>query len=130
MRLRHLVRKLKFGLAGLVGSFAFACSGPTNPGEMPPMAPRPEPVQPTPSRDPNAPVPGSPDPIKATTPDAGAPVTAVPSPKLEASHETIEMQKPPSDAGVVRDAVALPPVPDALPPDANKRADQMTYDCC
>lgn len=126
MRLRHLVRKLKFGLAGLVGGFAFACSGPTNPGEMPPMAPRPEPVQPAPGRDPNAPVPGSPDPIK---PDAGAPVTSMPSPKLESSHETVPMQKPPVDAGV-QDAVALPPVPDALPADASKRADQAAFNCC
>jgi hypothetical protein len=124
MRLRDLVRKLKFGLAGLVGGFAFACSGPTNPGEMPPMAPRPEPVQPSPSRDP---VPGAPDPIKVTTPDAGAPVTSVPSPKLESSHEP--MQKPPPDAGV-QDAVALPPVPDALPSDASKRADQTAFNCC
>jgi hypothetical protein len=130
MRLRDLVRKLKFGLAGIVGGFAFACSGPTNPGEMPPMAPRPEPVQPMPSHDPNAPVPGSPDPIKVTTPDAGAPVTSMPSPKLESSHEdSVPMQKPPADAGV-QDAVAMPPVPDSLPSDANKRADQAAFSCC
>ena len=129
MRRRNLLRKLKLALAGLVGGFAFACSGPTNPGEMPPMAPRPEPMQPTPSHDQNAPVPGSPDPIKVTAPDAGAPVTSVPSPKLESSSETIPMQKPPVDAGV-KDAVTLPPVPDAMPPDASKRADQAAFNCC
>lgn len=116
------LRDLKFGLAGLVGGFAFACSGPTNPGEMPPLAPRPEPMQP--SRDP---VPGSPDPIKVTTPDAGAPVTSVPSPELESSHAPV--QKPPPNAGV-QDAVSMPPVPDALPSDANKRADQAAFNCC
>jgi hypothetical protein len=90
MRVRDLVRKLKLGLAGLVG--AVACSRPVVPSETPPMA-----------------------------------LTSLPSPKLESSHEP--MQKPPADAGV-QDAVALPPVPDAMPPDANKRADQAAFSCC
>ena len=137
MRLRKLVRKLKLGLAGLVGGFAFACSGP-NPGEMPPLAPRPEHVQPMP-RDPKAPVPGAPDPMDPAKtgptvpapPDAGAPVTEIPSPSIQGSHETIPMQKPtPVDAGV-QDALGLPSeVPDAMPPDANKRPESTSYHCC
>jgi hypothetical protein len=39
------------------------------------------------------------------------------------------MKDPPGDAGV-EDAVALPPVPDALPPDANKRPESTSYNCC
>lgn len=91
--MRRLAKKLKLALAGLVGGFAFACSGPANPGEAPPLAPRPGPVQPAPttpgdspgtpvpsSPNPDQPVPGAPDPLDPATPgptfptpDAGAP---------------------------------------------------------
>jgi hypothetical protein len=138
MRLRALVRKLKLSLAGLVGGFAFACSGP-NPGEMPPMAPRPEPVQPTPSSpDRKAPVPGAPDPLDPTktgptipTPDAG--ITEL-APKFQSSVESTPMQRAPkhtpADAGV-NDAVTLPDeVPDALPPDAARRPESTSFHCC
>ena len=91
------------------------------------MAPRPEPVQPMPGgTDPKAPVPGAPDPIRV--PDAGAPVTSVPSPKLESSHEP--MQTTPGDAGT-SDAVEMPKqVPDAMPPDASKRPESVSFACC
>ncbi|HLL23335.1 MAG TPA: hypothetical protein VK427_14455 [Kofleriaceae bacterium] len=121
MRLRHLVRKLKIALAGLVGGLAFACSGPANPGEMPPMAPRPDPVQPS-----SAPLPGAGDPLGR--PDAGLVTpTEVPTPSFRSSGETIPAQRGPGDAGV-QDAVALPPVPDALPPDAKRTEPAST--CC
>ncbi len=130
MRLRKLVRKLKLGLAGLVGGFAFACSGPAP--EAPPLAPRPEPMQPVPDQK-KAPVPGAPDPLAPTktgptvTPDAGVTET---SPKFESSHEMIPAQSTPPDAGV-QDAVALPnEVPDALPPDASKRPESAGFACC
>jgi autotransporter family porin len=132
MRLRNLVRKLKLSLAGLVGGFAFACSGP-NPGEMPPLAPRPEPVQPTPSSpEPSkAPVPGAPD--FPTPPDAGAgPTTSIPAPQFKSSGEPLPVQNAPapSDAGV-SDAVVLPEViPDALPSDAARRPESTAYACC
>jgi len=130
MRLRHLVRKLKLRwLAGFVGGFAFACSGPTNPGEMPPLAPRPEPVQPMPSSDrpapspTNAPVPGAPDPIP---PDAGV----IEQPAPEVRGEAFPQQQQPVDAGT-SDAVVLPPaVPDALPPDASKQPQSTAFVCC
>ena len=119
--MRRLVRKLKLALAGLVGGFAFACSAPTNPGEMPPLAPRPEPVQPTPS---NAPVPGAGDPLKkAMTPDAGAAVS-VPAPQFNSSAEP----QAPADAGV--DAVLPEEIPDALPPDANRQPQAAGFHCC
>ncbi len=129
MRLRNLVRKLKFSLAGLVGGFAFACSGP-NPGEMPPLAPRPEPMQPIPSGEPSkAPVPGAPD--FPTRPDAGAPTTNIPAPQFKSSAETLPTQSgsnAPTDAGV-SDATVLPKeIPDALPSDANKRP--TAHACC
>ena len=126
MRLRNLIRKLKLSLAGLVGGLAFACSGP-NPGEAPPLAPRPEPVQPMPgSPEPSkAPVPGAPD---FPTPDAGAPTTNIPAPQFKSSAET--MQKPPGDAGV-NDATVLPQeIPDALPGDAARRPESTAYNCC
>ena len=135
MRLRHLVRKLKLSLAGLVGGFAFACSGP-NPGEMPPLAPRPEPVQPMPSgpEPTKAPVPGAPD--FPTPPDAGAtpPTTNIPAPQFKSSGETLPVQNAPKqqpvDAGV-SDAVVLPEViPDALPSDAARRPESTAYACC
>ena len=132
MHLRRLVRKLKLRwLAGLVGGFAFACSAPTNPGEMPPLAPRPEPVQPVPSETKPAPtttppiVPGSPDPIPG---DAG--VTEVPTPEVRGERH-FPQQKPPVDAAGV-DAVELPAeIPDALPPDASKRPESTAgFTCC
>lgn len=127
MRLRNLVRKLKLSLAGLVGGFAFACSGP-NPGEAPPLAPRPEPMQPVPSgpEPSKAPVPGAPD--FPTPPDAGAPTTNLPAPQFKSSGEP--MQKAPVDAGV-NDAAVLPQdIPDALPPDAARRPESTAYNCC
>lgn len=101
-------------LAGFVGGVVFACRAPT-PGEMPPLAPRPEPVQPMPA-DPKSeptttPVPGAPDPIPA---DAAA--TAVPVPEVRADR----FQSSAVDAGT--DAAVLPQqIPDALPLDANKQ---------
>jgi hypothetical protein len=128
MSLRRLVRKLKLRwLAGLVGGFAFACSGrPANP-EVAPMAPRPEPMQPAPGQpNPKAPVPGSPDPLPA--PPDGAPVTYVPAPQFESSVEPMGVEP---DAGVPSDAVALPPeVPDALPSDASKQPESPEFPCC
>ena len=129
---RGLLRKLKLRwLAGLVGGFAFACSAPTSPGEAPPLAPRPQPVQPMPEeRDPEpatTPLPGAPDPLSPPTPDAG-PVTEVPTPEVRGA--TYPMQQPPADAGT-QDAVAMPPaVPDALPPDANKQPESTAFACC
>lgn len=129
MRLRNLVRKLKLGLAGLVGGFAFACSGPAP--EAPPLAPRPDQVQPMPDHK-KAPVPGAPDPLdpaRTTVPthDAGVSET---QPKFESSVEMIPAQATPPDAGV-QDAVALPDeVPDALPPDASKRPESTAFHCC
>jgi hypothetical protein len=131
MRLRKLIRKLKLSLAGLVGGFAFACSGP-NPGEMPPLAPRPDPVQPVPTGEPSkAPVPGAPD--FPTRPDAGSPTTSIPAPQFKRSAETLPVQSGsnvPTDAGV-SDATVLPQeIPDALPIDAGKRPESTAYACC
>lgn len=125
MSFRRLVRKLELRwLAGLVGGFAFACSGrPASPGEMPPLAPRPEPVQPVPGQpNPKAPVPGAPDPLRV--PPDGAPVTDLPSPQFQSSGAE------PSDAGVTNDVVELPPIPDALPADASKQPETPTFPCC
>ena len=125
MRFRRFVRKLKLRwLAGFVGGFAFACSAPTNPGEMPPLAPRPEPVQPVPEAPKpsptTTPVPGAPDPIP---PDAA--VMEVPTPEVRGER----FQKPPVDAGP--DAAVLPEeIPDALPPDASKQPESTAYACC
>lgn len=139
----RLGRRLKLALAGLVGGFAFACGGPTNPGEMPPMAPRPDPVQPVPDHRPSdpspTPVPGAPDPLDPsrtgpTNPapaDAGVPVTEIApvqfqhddgTPSDGGAPPSEDRDPPPTDASVDMDASApLPPIPDALPPDAPRR---------
>ena len=134
MRLRNLVRKLKLSLAGLVGGFAFACSG-ANPSEAPPLAPRPEPVQPLPSGPPptTAPVPGAPD--FPTPPDGGAPPPPsanIPAPQFKSSVETMQNapKQVPADAGVSDAAVLPQEIPDALPPDAARRPESTAYACC
>lgn len=87
------------------------------------MAPRPDPMQPAPGQpNPKRPVPGSPDPLPA--PPDGAPVTRdLPAPQFQSSGDT------PADAGA--DAVVLPPdIPDALPSDANKQPESVSFKCC
>jgi hypothetical protein len=126
MRLRKLIRKLKLSLAVLVGGLAFACSGP-NPGEMPPLAPRPDRVQPVPTEPSKVPVPGAPD--FPTPPDAGAPVPLTRA-EFKGSVEPQHGSATPADAGV-SDATVLPEeVPDALPPDANRRPRSTAFACC
>jgi hypothetical protein len=139
MSLRRLVRKLKLRwLAGLVGGFAFACSGrPANP-EVAPLAPRPEPMQPVPGQpNPKAPVPGSPDPLPA--PPDGAPVTDLPAPQFHSSGtepdagsagDAVEVGAEPDGGSVPSDAVELPPIPDSLPADANKQPESPAFPCC
>ena len=131
MHLRRLVRKLKLRwLAGLVGGAAFACSAPTSPGEVPPLAPRPQPMQPMPEAPAPAPtttpVPGAPDPI----PDAG--VAQIPTPEVRGvayPQQATPQHPPPGDAGT-SDATVLPSeIPDALPPDASTQPPQ-TFACC
>ena len=118
-RFENLRRKILAGLAGLVGGFATACA-PNPPGEAPPLAPRPEPVQPMPASNDPAPVPGAPDPMSPKFPpdDAGAP--GAPPPVLAPGFVDNRVPTPAqaSDAGVA-DAVQLPPVPDASLPDSN-----------
>ncbi|MBA3393719.1 MAG: hypothetical protein H0T89_13810 [Deltaproteobacteria bacterium] len=136
---RRLTQKLKIALAGLVGGFAFACGAPTQPGEMPPLASRPDQVQPAPSPRPDPrPVPGAPDPLDPartgpTVPspsDAGVPLTMITPPDFRASgsqpaHAPGDAGVPPASDGGMSDAAVLPPtLPDALPADASKRADQ------
>ncbi len=137
---RHLAQKLKLALAGLGGGFAFACGAPTQPGEMPPLASRPDQVQPAPSSRPDPrPVPGAPDPLDPaktgptvpSPPDGGVPLTMITPPDFRAggsgpAHAPGDagVAPSPSDAGA-SDASVLPPtLPDALPADASKRADQ------
>jgi hypothetical protein len=120
-------------LASLTLVVAAACSGPNNPGEMPPLAPRPDPMAPMPGEpggggDP-APVPGAPDPIDPPG-DGGVPlsVTDYPGVVLAAKPQDTTKKKtpvsPPPDAEPTGDAGApLPPVPDALPADASRRAE-------
>ena len=113
----RLRRKLRDFLLGLAGGFAVACQ-PT-PGEMPPLAPRPEPTQPAPGPA----VPGVPDPIEPTSPgptfpsaDGGVP--AVPPPPGPAF---IAERVQASDAGVSDGGArivfdAAPDAPSSLPP--------------
>ena len=123
-RFENLRRKILAGLAGLVGGFATACA-PNPPGEAPPLAPRPEPVQPMPASD-DPVVPGAPDPTAPKFPpaDGGAPGAPPPVSAPGFVDDRIPVQTPdagsrhtPADAGV-NDAVNLPPVPDAAIPDA------------
>jgi hypothetical protein len=122
-RFENLRRKILLGLAGLVGGFATACA-PNPPGEAPPLAPRPEPVQPMPGGDEPV-VPGAPDPMSPKFPpdDAGAPGAPPPRTAPGFADDRIPVQTPDAgraqavDAGV-NDAVNLPPVPDAAIPDA------------
>jgi hypothetical protein len=79
----RLRRRLRDLILGLAGSWTVACQ-PT-PSEMPPLAPRPEPIQPN-----AAPIPGAADPIQSSP---------GPGPAL-----------PPQDAGVS----IVPPVPGAF----------------
>lgn len=139
---QRIARKLKAAFAGLVGGFAFACSGPTQPGEMPPLAPRPEPMQPTPSSP--EPVPGAPDPIDPTPgptvppADGGVPMTEIEPPQFRSARprqaddagvvddggtagDAAAPPEPPEPAPPADASVPLPPIPDALPADANKR---------
>lgn len=134
MRLAICDRAMRRKLLFLLFVSTAACSGPNNPGEMPPLAPRPDPMAPMPGEpggggDP-APVPGAPDPIDPPG-DGGVPlsVTDYPGVVLAAQPQQSPKQKTPvttTDAGVppTGDAAApLPPVPDALPPDAARRAE-------
>lgn len=121
----RLRRKLRDFLLGLAGGLAVACQ-PT-PGEMPPLAPRPEPTQPGPGPV----VPGVPDPIDPTSPgptipsaDAGVPaippgpaafIQEVRDPEVRA--ERVQA----SDAGVADGSTrvvfdAAPDAPSPLPP--------------
>ncbi|MDQ3370000.1 MAG: hypothetical protein M3680_31665, partial [Myxococcota bacterium] len=104
-------------VAGLLGGVV-ACSGPTNPGEMPPLAPRPDPVQPTPTTPPGPmgdpdpsgnPVPGAPDPIdpSRTGPtfpaaDGGVPITRLTSPQFRSDGAVASPHQAPSDGGAPR----------------------------
>jgi hypothetical protein len=109
-RFRQLRRKIRLALAGLFGGYALACS--PSPGEMPPLAPRPEPTQP---------LPGAPDPLAPKVPtqfppsDAGTPPGAPPpisAPGFHATHAVdagVDGELPPiPDGGVPADAPAVP----------------------
>jgi hypothetical protein len=119
--MRRFLRRLKLALGTLAAGVVFACSG--TPGEMEPLAPKPDPV---PAQ---KPVPGAPDPLDPSRerpptqpPDAGSPIN-IPAPQFRSG------QTPPGDAGV-EDALDLPPVPDSLPPDANKQPESAAFNCC
>jgi hypothetical protein len=143
--MRRFAHKLELALAGLVAGFAFACGNPA-PREVPPLAPRPDPMPPSPS----GPVPGAPDPIPPPVPrptvppaDAGTPpppptthvqpqfLSAIESPGAAGARSDAERRgaaiDPPSDAAPAQTADAgvdaeLPPLPDGgLPPDASKQ---------
>ena len=128
--------------AGLLTSSVVA-GCPTRRGEAPPLAPRPDPIDPLRSMNP---VPGAPDPLPPG--DAGTPSTAptpgpvsLASPELRASAERLaadagtirgDATPPPTDAAprpaescdaspLDASAPTLPPVPDApLAPDAGR----------
>lgn len=127
----------RLGSMILVLSLGAAC-GPTKPGEIPPLAPRPDPGLPLAP----APVPGVPGPDQPSTPgpsleptypprDAGVPVTSAPAPishVFSASGEAlpaaadagIDARRPP-DAAAPPDGPVLPPIPDGgVPADANR----------
>ena len=69
--------------AAILATLALACGGPNNPGEMPPLAPQPDRVQPMPGPGGGdgrgggggAPVPGAPDPLAPERTPDGGPVT-------------------------------------------------------
>lgn len=121
-------------VAGLFCTGIVAACRATQPGEAPPLAPRPEPTTPVPSSNP---VPGAPDPIHRDLPGTPSPAlppgdagTTAPSPKpgpvsiltpeLRASAQTIaadagpDAPPPGTDGGARSDTPA--PAPDAAVP--------------
>ncbi|MEJ7599129.1 MAG: hypothetical protein WKG01_14570 [Kofleriaceae bacterium] len=125
VRLRRSLRDLSLVLAA---GCAGACKA--TPSEMPPLAPRPEPTEP--SSDPS-PVPGVPDPIEPSSPGPAMPggsgAPAVPPGPAFIDHRPPAPTPPVrtdagiADGGIVLDArpdasSPLPPLPDGgLPPD-------------
>lgn len=138
------VRRLAFAALATTG-IVLACRAP---GEAPPLAPRPDPVEPS-----TNPVPGAPDPIDPSTPgpsapteDAGVPLSVVRPPIYKAQAVDGGVDGAVDDGGTVEDAdlddaaviddaldpglppggpedagEVLPPVPDAdLPPDGGQ----------
>jgi hypothetical protein len=110
-RLTHLFTALAF--AGLLcGATITACGGNrTSPGEMPPLAPKPELVRP------NAiPMPGA----AANDPTVAKGATSQPSPVFQAADDKLLADQPtsaPADAGTSDSAPApLPPLRDASIP--------------
>ncbi len=139
MRTCCLVRTL--GCAVVVGA-ALACSAPTGPTEMPPLAPRPDRVQPLPAPRTTRPVPGAPDVLSkrdagaapSTEVEPGSPATDVgsgdaarartvdvdpatlPGGDPPRSDDASPRQAPPGDAG-----------PDA---DASTHPESTSFSCC
>jgi hypothetical protein len=110
-RLTHLVTTL--ASAGLCAGAIIAACG--NPGEMPPLAPRPEPVRPN-----TIPMPGA----AASSPVASAPAATQPSPIYQGASESQPTGNQPSgatqDAGVSDGSITpLPPLRDgSIPADS------------
>ncbi len=138
-QLRRMTRSLG---AAILATLALACGGPNNPGEMPPLAPQPDRMQPMPTPGGadgrggggGAPVPGAPDPLApGRAPDAG-PVTRLDPTglaTLQLAALEIPMQQKPitardkanPDGGIgAGDAAAPLPAPtdSSIPTDASR----------
>jgi hypothetical protein len=136
-----LMKRLACTLVALALGAACAACGPTKPGEMPPLAPRPDPGGPVAP----SPIPGVPDPDKSplpgpspepTTPVGEAPPKNQPVDRQSKGPEPISYefraagagaagpidplargnQQPPTDAGMPGDGSELPPIPDGSVP--------------
>lgn len=120
----HSVRRRVRGVVEALAALALigACSSP---GEAPPLAPRPGPIDPTATPVPGAPAPGTP--LDPHTPgpvlpgDAGVPITSARA-TFQASAETMQR----TDAGVARDAG--PPTDARVPVDARAPTDAPPAD--
>ena len=116
-RLARLVVMTRLARSLLAFSLGLAC-GPTKPGEVPPLAPRPDPGLPKPSL-----VPGLPDPDKSPRPgpsleprDAGVASAAAPAAQPLRVGAAIDPAARGPDGGIGGVLPGLPP--DAARPDA------------